>query len=117
MKQADRAVIERMIRYCEEIERFMDRFGKRFDDYCGDQAYQYATSMCVIQIGELVARLSNETLLETPSIPWRLIRGMRNIYAHNYDRTKPETMWQTLTEDIPQLRSQLQELLISDSAE
>ena len=36
---------------------------------------------------------------------------MRNIYAHNYEKTKPETVWQTLIEDIPDLKKQLQTIL------
>ena len=85
-----------------------------FDVYCQDRAYQYATAMCILQIGELVTRLSDEVTEDHPEIPWRLIRGMRNFYAHNYERTKPETMWQTLTEDVPALQIQLQELLKED---
>ncbi|MBR5345520.1 MAG: DUF86 domain-containing protein [Clostridia bacterium] len=114
MKRVDRVVIEKMIVYCKEIDQIMDRFGRDFDVYCRDRAYQYATAMCILQIGELVTRLSGEVTENHPEIPWRLIRGMRNFYAHDYERTKPETMWQTLTEDVPALQIQLQELLEED---
>ena len=55
--------------------------------------------------------LSPEALSENVQIPWRLIRAMRNVYAHDYERTKLETVWQTVTEDIPALKSQLQSIL------
>ncbi|MBQ8073223.1 MAG: DUF86 domain-containing protein [Clostridia bacterium] len=56
---------------------------------------------------------SPEALAESIQIPWRLIRAVRNVYAHDYEKTKPETVWQTITEDIPVLRSQLQALIDS----
>ena len=111
MKRSDQVILQKMTAYCEDIDMIMDRFGRSFSDYEADIAYQYAVSMCVIQIGELVSRLSEETLAAAKHIPWRAIRGMRNIYAHNYEKTKPETVWQTLIEDIPDLKKQLQTIL------
>ena len=113
MRQADKTVIRKMIEYCDQIATLTKRFGCSFEAFRDDFAYQYAVGMCIIQIGELVNRLSTDALAETVSIPWRLIRAMRNVYAHDYDRTKPLTVWQTVTEDIPALRGQLSELLLS----
>ncbi len=117
MKRADTVILRKMIAYCDDIDQIMDRFGKDFDTYRSDKAYQYAAAMCIVQIGELVTRLSEEMTGSAVSVPWRLIRGMRNYYAHDYERTKPETMWQTMTEDIPVLRGQLQALLEQDMTE
>ena len=89
----------------------MERFGRSLDVFRQDIAYQYAVGMCILQIGELVNRLSPETLSINVQIPWRLIRATRNIYAHDYDRAKPLTIWQTITEDIPILRTQLKKIL------
>ena len=113
MKQPDRIVLGKMIAYCDDIDRLMNQFGRSFSDYEASIAYQYSTStaMCILQIGELVSRLSQETMASAPQIPWRLIRGMRNLYAHDYERTKPETLWQTMEFDIPALKTQLMELL------
>ena len=49
--------------------------------------------MCILQIGELVNRVSEETLKENVQIPWRMIRAMRNVFAHSYDRADPELAW------------------------
>lgn len=34
--------------------------------------------MCIIQIGELANRLSDETKESSKNIPWRAIRGMKS---------------------------------------
>ena len=46
--------------YCEDIEMFMDRFGRDFDTFIEDRAYFNAVAMCVLQIGELANSLSEE---------------------------------------------------------
>lgn len=113
MKQADRTIMEKMIAYCDDILSTMDRFGASKGNYDKDKVYQYATSMCILQIGELANRLSDEAKQETSQIPWRLIRAMRNVFAHNYEKAERQLMWQTISEDIPALRKQLKEAIQS----
>lgn len=43
---------------------------------------QYSSNMCIIQIGELVSRLSDEFLEQHKYIPWHAIKSMRNLHAH-----------------------------------
>ena len=107
MRQADLRILKKIMGYCDDISGIVRRFGDDEALYRSDRVYQYATSMCILQIGELTARLSDDTKEQLPEIPWRMIRGMRNIYAHNYEKAEPRIMWQTITEDIPTLRVQL----------
>ena len=107
MTQTDQMTIRKMIAYCDQTGLLIERFGHSLDAFQKDFAYQYAVGMCIVQIGELVNRLSPEAMTENVQIPWRLIRAMRNVYAHDYEKTKPLTVWQTITEDIPVLREQL----------
>ena len=67
--------------------------------------------MCIIQIGELVCRLSDEFTSECNYIPWHAIRGMRNLHAHDYENVDLEIVWNTLIEDIPHLKEQIENLL------
>lgn len=107
MKQSDGVSIKKMIFYCDQIDALMDRFGRDLDAFKRDFAYQYAVNMCILQIGELVNHLTPEALAENAQIPWRLIRAMRNTFAHDYERTKLSIVWHTMNEDIPALRRQL----------
>ena len=64
--------------------------------------------MCIIQIGEFVSGLDDDFVKKYSDIPWRQIKGMRNIYAHDYDIIDNDIIWETITEEIPELREKLQ---------
>ena len=90
--------------YCEDIEKFINRFGKDFEVFINDRAYFNAVSMCVLQIGELANGLSEEFREETKNdMPWGMIRGMRNWLTHAYAETDESIIWETAVNDIPQL--------------
>ena len=113
MRSEDRAVIEKMIAYCRDIETLMTRYSRSFEAYQADIAFQYACSMCLIQIGELAGRLSDEA--RTTGIPWHAIRAMRNLHAHDYENVDLSVVWDTLENDIADLREKLSELLNDDA--
>ena len=54
MKQADRIILEKMIGYCDQINAMMERFGRSWEAFSRDMAYQLAVNMCILQIGELI---------------------------------------------------------------
>lgn len=37
-------------------------------------------------------------------MPWRQIRGMRNVVTHAYGSISIQTTWDTIKQDIPKLR-------------
>jgi len=54
-------------------------------------------------IGEIAGRLSPETMALFPNLPFRAMRGMRNIIAHDYGEVDLEMVWRTATTDIDPL--------------
>jgi hypothetical protein len=50
-----RHIIGRIIKYCDEIESLVKRFGNTYEAYCADSAYYHASLMCTFQIGELAS--------------------------------------------------------------
>ena len=111
MKNEDILIIKKMIKYCNDINFLMERFNSDFEKYKTDISFQYACNMCIIQIGELANRLSDETKESSKNIPWRAIRGMRNLHAHDYENVDLEIVWNTLLKDIPTLRQSLERLM------
>lgn len=111
MKNEDIQIIKKMIKYCGDIDTLMARFNTDFERYKTDISFQYSCNMCIIQIGELANRLSDEIKESRPNIPWRAIRGMRNLHAHDYENVDMEIVWNTLLEDIPVLKQNLEALL------
>lgn len=43
----DTSVIERMIKYCEDVEVLLERFDRSFDNYTNDISFQYLTTISV----------------------------------------------------------------------
>ena len=84
--RVDKIVVEKIIRYCNDIESFIQRFGSTAEKFNSDSAFQYSCGMCIIQIGELTTRLSEEFKNRHAYIDWKNIKGLRNIHAHDYER-------------------------------
>ena len=103
--------LKKMVEYCKDAESFTERCGYDFENYKSDTMFQYACNMCIMQIGELVHRLSDEFIEKNPQIPWHAIRAMRNLYAHEYEKIDLKIVWETLTKRIPELRKQLENMM------
>ena len=67
--------------------------------------------MCVVQIGELAGELSDEARALNPSIPWRAIKDTRNFYVHAYGAIDLSSVWETLNNDIPILKTACEAML------
>jgi len=67
--------------------------------------------MCVVQIGELVAQLSEEVKKQNAMIPWRIIKDTRNFYVHAYGAIDIPSVWDTLSSDIPALKTACEDIL------
>jgi len=99
----DISVLEHMVSYCEEIIQMVDRFGDSYDAFESDSAYRHACAMCIVQIGELTTRLTDEFRRDYNGMPWHTMKAMRNIAVHNYGSISLENTWDTIKTDIPKL--------------
>ena len=114
MTQKDKMILRKIIQYCKDIDEIINRFGDDIQVYETDVAYQYACSMCIIQIGELVGQLSDELKNERQEVSWKLIKDMRNLFAHDYARVDNEIVWDTLKNNIPDLQEKCKKILNED---
>jgi len=105
------SILERIIRYCEQIDKTTERFGRVYEIFYNDFDYQNACAMCILQIGELASRLPEDFCTKYNKIPWKLIRGMRNMFAHEYEKVNIEEFWDTIETDIPTLKAYCVEVL------
>lgn len=110
-RDTDKIVIQKIISYCDSIERMKNRFGNTFEDYISDIDFQFSSSMCILQIGELTTRLTEGFKVKHYEVAWNQIKALRNIHAHEYEKVDFNYMWQILTEDIPALKKSLQAIL------
>lgn len=77
-----------------------------------DPVVQAAAQRWVEVLGEAASHLSDELRASHPEIPWREIIGTRVILAHAYFHVDHDIIGDVVARDIPQIRVQLQEILL-----
>ena len=102
--ERDRLILEKIVRYCDEIEYAHNEYQRSFEVFCSNSTYRNAVALCLMQIGELTIKLSQEFKDGHKEIPWRAIRGMRNVVAHEYGNIDEETVWETAENGTKELK-------------
>jgi uncharacterized protein with HEPN domain len=88
-----------------------------YDSLKSDRRTQAAVLYEIVVMGEAANRISQEFQAEHPAVPWKDIVGMRNILAHQYDKVDPSVVWDAVHQDIPELMTLLQPLLLNEQDE
>lgn len=104
----DMDILRRIIHYCDQIWEAKERFGCTLELLRTDEIYRSAISMFVLQIGELTTHLSDNFKADYAEMPWQDIKLMRNVAAHRYSSFDMEKLFETIMEDIPELREYCQ---------
>jgi uncharacterized protein with HEPN domain len=71
--------------------------------YDADITLRLAGEAIVIRVGEAVSRLPESFTDAHPEIPWRSIRGARNLTSHDYHRIDSRVIWLALSRDLPEI--------------
>jgi uncharacterized protein with HEPN domain len=85
------------------IEQFTQ--GMDLDSFRQDPKTIAAVERKLQVISEAAVRLGEQAEALCPGLPWRDIRGIGNWLRHQYDRVDIETIWNTLTRDLPPLKA------------
>mgnify|MGYP004513728009 CR=1 FL=1 len=106
-------VIKKIIQYADEIDETISRFNLTHESFTEDFIARnaIAIAMCILQIGEPVGKLSERFKAENRAKPWREIKTMRNIAAHNYGEIDIDILCETATCDIPDMQEYCQRLV------
>jgi uncharacterized protein with HEPN domain len=107
----DRGFIKKMLDYCDLISSDLSGLGGDFDSFMSDEKVQRLCSFSLIQIGEYARRISYDTRKRYSDVDWIGIISMRNVITHNYENIDARQMWNTVTEDVSELRERLIEIL------
>ena len=114
MKERDRIIVKKIIKYCAEVDEshmFFHTDKDLFVDKEKGFIYRNAITMPILQIGEIANNLTEEFMKEYKKLPWKDIIGTRHIYAHHYGDIDFDMVWTTSIEDIPFLKDTLTEIL------
>lgn len=104
-------IIDHILNYCYQIDEIRQRFGNNFDNFQADKIYQNAVCMCILQIEELSKYLTDDFKNLYSEIPWKQIRGIRNIFAYDYGSIDVLTIWNTINYNIPELKDFCENIL------
>ncbi|MBD5129658.1 MAG: DUF86 domain-containing protein [Ruminococcaceae bacterium] len=109
--ERDMELIGIILRFCDEIDLAIKMFGKSFEVFENNNVFRNAVSMPLMQTGEYSNKLSDEFKASHPEIPWTVIRGMRNWFAHGYFDMDITKIWEAAVDDIPALKKFCEEVL------
>ena len=98
-----------------KIEKFV--FGLDFEAFGDDEKTVAAVERKLQVITEAAIRLGDQGEDLCPGIAWRNIRGMGNWLRHQYDRVDLETVWNTVTVDLPNLKAAVRKALGEPAAD
>lgn len=91
------------------IENYVSGVGK--DSFVKNQMMQDAVMHQIEIIGEASNSISDEFQETHPSLPWMQMRAIRNKIVHEYREVNLDIIWDTVMNDLPAVKQQVQELL------
>jgi len=92
-----------------EIQKFTR--GMDYETFKKDGKSIRAVEMNFIIIGEAANQIPEEIEEKYATIPWSLMRAMRNRIVHVYFKIDEKLMWDTVQNDLPPLIPELEKLL------
>ena len=91
----------------ENIDRISEYLGDvEAGEFGEDQKTVDAVERCLQRITEAVVKIGENRMREiAPSLPVHAIRGLGNILRHEYDAIDHGLVWHTITDRLPNLRT------------
>jgi uncharacterized protein with HEPN domain len=109
--RSERAYLLDILDAIRDIERYRPESRAAFDE---DERTQVWMVNRLQIVGEASRKLSDEFRSRHDSVPWRAIIGMRHHLVHGYFVVDPDVVWSAITERVPELERQVQEILAQD---
>jgi uncharacterized protein with HEPN domain len=109
MKKEDTVYIKEIIEIIELIENSLKEKIKQ--DLMNDLNLRDATIRRIEIIGEATKNISKEVRNKHPEVTWKKIAGTRDNVIHRYFNVDLEIIWNIVSENIPQLKKQMNDIL------
>ena len=106
MSVSNLQALEKIEQHCNDIEGAISYFGDDVNTFIENKYYQNSVLMSLLQIGELTTHLSDdfkETL--SSEVDFRGCKRFRNIVAHNYGAVDYPLVWNTIKNEVPQIKA------------
>jgi len=106
--------LKKIKKYCFQLIDFTNNV--KFENFVSDEKTNYACVFALLQIGEIVNKLSDE-LKEKSTVPWHAIAAVRNRIVHGYDGLNMKVIWDAIEQEIPSLIIQIEKILSENIVE
>ena len=80
----DKVLLQTIVKYCENIQDFIDAHGSDEETFNEDLVFQYGCAFSMIQIGQCVKDLSPELKKKYPETDRKGPAGFRDKMAHGH---------------------------------
>ena len=85
--------------------------GMTLEDFAGDEKTAFAVVRALEIVGEAAKHVPQTIRDRYPEVPWRSMAGIRDKLIHDYVNVNLEVVWKTVTEDLPALVPQVQQII------
>lgn len=102
----DRARLNHILDAIIEIENYI--MDVNFNDFLKNSMMRFACIKQMEIIGETSDHISDETKTKFSEIEWAQIKGMRNIFVHEYFGIDSNLVWEIIKDDLPDLKNKVQ---------
>ncbi|MEP7170503.1 MAG: HepT-like ribonuclease domain-containing protein [Bacteroidota bacterium] len=102
-------LIKDMMFFIDKIENY--NLNISHEAFITDRKTVDATLLCIMQIGELANKLSEDFKDKHDGIDWFNVRGLRNRITHDYKNINVELIWDVVTINIPELKKYIEKII------
>ncbi len=95
----------------KDIKSFIS--GINFEEFKRDKKTLNAVVRSIEIIGEAAKKIPKSLRDKYYDIPWKKMSGMRDKMIHEYFGIDVEILWKVVKDDIPPLKSSIQEMLFN----
>ena len=99
-----------IIEYSNNVTMLIEGFD--FDKLVADKRTYYSVMKNVEVVGEAAYMLTKAFKQAHPATPWKVVQGMRHVLVHDYAGIDDKELYNTAVNDIPVLRSQVEQYLV-----
>jgi uncharacterized protein with HEPN domain len=104
----DLAFIEHILLCIEKIQEYTKDLTDQ--DFKNNELIQDAVIRNIEIIGEATKKIAKDLKSQYREIPWKEMSGMRDKLIHDYFGVDVDVVWKTVNEDIPYLKSLIENI-------
>jgi uncharacterized protein with HEPN domain len=101
--------LQDILNYADDAMQFVD--GMDFSTFEQDKRTHYAVIRALEIVGEATKNIPQDIRDRYPTIPWRLMAGMRDKLIHDYIGADLKKVFETVLTDLPVIKTAIAQVL------